>query len=94
MHKPSAEAPKRFGFYVAGPPPAGRYPGTLGLDYGASARNAWWKPERLLRDYMVVVPGPERIVLGKAYLAFGSVYVHVTFFVLEELRRTSWTPNA
>lgn len=92
VHKPSDQAPSRFGFYTSGTATE-RYPGTMMLDYGASARNAWWQPERLLRDYMVVVPGTN-IVLGKAYLAFGSVYVHVSYFILEELRRTSWKPDA
>jgi hypothetical protein len=91
QHKPSDQAPRRFGFYrVLGDD--GRHPNSLLLDYGASARNLAVQPERLLRDYLVVVPGTE-LVLGKAYLAFGSAYAPASWFVLERLRRTSWKPD-
>lgn len=95
-HKPSAQAPKRFGFYEVRRPVAGErdslYPNALLLDYGASRRNFAAAPERLLRDY-VVQPDPARpdLLLGKAYLALGA-RVPVSFFVIERLRPSSWRP--
>ena len=91
-HKPSAEKPKRFGFYHV-IPDDGRHPNSILLDYGASKRNLAIQPERLLRDYLVKVPGETDILLGKAYLAFGSVYVPVSWFVLQRLRPTPWKPD-
>lgn len=89
LHKPSAENPKRFGFYRVLPEPGGR----LLLDYGASPRNPALAPERLLRDYLVA-PDPARpeLLLGKAYLALGA-RVPVSFFVLERLRPSAWRPS-
>lgn len=92
QHKPSDQAPRRFGFYRVGPDD-GRHPGSLLLDYGASARNFAVQPERLLRDYLVKVPGEKDVLLGRAYLAFGSVYVPVSWFLLERLRPSSWKPD-
>lgn len=85
--RPSDQAPRRFGFYRV-VEDDGRHPGSVLLDYGASARNAALQPERLLRDYVKEV-GPG-VLLGRAYLAFGSVYVPVSWFVLERLRKTEW----
>ncbi|MBI3553862.1 MAG: hypothetical protein HY077_15310 [Elusimicrobia bacterium] len=96
VQKPSPEAPKRFGFYVVGPVRADSvdnlYPDALLLDYGASPRNASWRVERLLRDY-VVQPDEKNqdIMLGKAYLALGR-RVPTSFFVIERLRKTNWKP--
>lgn len=84
LHQPSAESPKRFGFYKCLPED-----GKLLLDYGASPRNAVWQPERLLRDYVVVDPEDPGVLLGKAYLALGAL-VPVSYFVLERLRPTDW----
>lgn len=94
LHKPSAEAPKRFGFYAikqAGP--GSPHPNALLLDYGASPRNFALAPERLLRDY-VVQPDPENpdILLGKAYLALPGRPC-VSFFLLERLRQNPWRPR-
>jgi hypothetical protein len=91
-HKPSPESPKRFGFYHV-IPDDGRHPNSVLLDYGASPRNLVIQPERLLRDYLVKVPGEKDILLGKAYLAFGSCYVPVSWFILERLRPVSWSPD-
>jgi hypothetical protein len=97
LHKPSADAPKRFGFYEARPVAAGTrdslYPNALLLDYGASPRNLSVAPERLLRDYLVVPdPAYPDVLLGTAYLALGA-RVHVSFFALERLRPSSWRPS-
>jgi hypothetical protein len=96
LHKPSAEAPKRFGFYLVSQVrhegPDSLYPRALLLDYGASPRNASWKPERLLRDYLVSPdPAYPDILLGKAHLALGG-RVPVSFFLLERLRPSDWRP--
>lgn len=96
LHKPSLEAPKRFGFYLVAPVAAAArdnlYPNAALLDYGASPRNAAWQPERLLRDYLVQVdPADPDLLLGKAYLALGA-RVRVSYFVLERLRPSPWTP--
>lgn len=90
LHKPSAETPKRFGFYALGRGPL--HPQALLLDYGANPRNPGLAPERLLRDYLVQ-PDPARpdVLLGKAYLALGG-HVPVSYFVLERLRPTNWRP--
>jgi len=95
LHKPSAEAPHRFGFYRVGLVAAGArdalYPGAALLDYGASARNAFWRPERVLRDYLVEDPEGSGCLIGKAYLALGP-RVPSNFFILERLRETPWRP--
>lgn len=92
LHKPSAEAPKRFGFYNVYPVRKyerdNLYPNALLLNYGASARNPFYRVERVLRDYVVQVdPANADLLLGKAYLAFGPVRVPSNFFVLERLRQ-------
>lgn len=89
--QPSEAAPKRFGFYVV-VEDDGRHPGSVLLDYGASPRNKVWQVERLLRDYVKDVGGG--VMLGRAYLAFGPVYVPVSWFVLEKLAKTDWRPGA
>jgi hypothetical protein len=97
-HQPSADHPKRFGFYKVGKVDAksrdNHYPEAVLLDYGASARNLRFQVERLLRDYLVV-PDPKNpeVLLGKAYLAFGGSRVPTSFFVLERLRQTPWHPG-
>lgn len=94
IHKPSPEAPKRFGFYLVGPctPADNIYPDSLLLDYGASPRNFAATPERLLRDYLVQPDaGNPDILLGKAYLALGP-RVPVSYFVIERLRRSDFQP--
>ncbi len=94
LHKPSAESPKRFGFYVVAPVSDqsrdALYPNAALIDYAASERNARWRPERLLRDYLVQPdPSDPDLFLGKAYLALPA-RVRVSYFVLERLRATSW----
>ena len=95
-HLPSAQAPKRFGYYLVGPVSAEavdhRYPNALLLDYGASPRNAWYHGERVLRDYLVepCQCDPE-LLLGKAYLALGPRLAS-NFFILKRLRPTDWRP--
>lgn len=92
---PDPGHPKRFGFFrVDRVDPGARdnfYPQALLLDYGASRRNAWYRVEKVLRDY-VVCPDPKnpRLLLGKAYLALGPARVFSNFFVIERLRPTAW----
>lgn len=89
--QPSESAPKRFGFYRV-VEDDGRHPGSILLDYGASPRNHPLQVERLLRDYVKDIGGG--VLLGRAYLAFGPVYVPVSWFVIEKLKRTEWKPDA
>jgi hypothetical protein len=92
VHKPSAEMPKRFGYYQVYRVRAGerdhRYPHALLLNYGASRRNKAYQVERVLRDYLVQpdAANPD-LLLGKAYLAFGPLRVPSNFFILERLRK-------
>jgi hypothetical protein len=88
--RPQRDGRLRFGFFTVGPPDAGsaddRYPGALLLDYGAVP-----EPERgiagRLRDHLVrVSPGSDDLLLGRAYLAFGTRRVPVAWFVLERLQ--------
>lgn len=95
LHLPHPERPKRFGFYRAAKvdPKArdNRYPRAVLLDYGASPRNFFLKPERVLRDYLVV-PDPKDpgLLLGKAYLALGPGRIFSNYFILKKLRKTEW----
>lgn len=96
-HLPGPDAPKRFGFYAVAPVDKDArdnyYPASILLNYGASSRNAFYRVEKVLRDY-VVQPDPRNpdILLGKAYLALARARVPSNFFVLERLRRTEWKP--
>jgi len=87
--KPSDERPKRFGYYRLAPVDAagreGLYPNAVILDYG-QGKNPIYEPAKVIRDYLVQVdPDNPDLLLGKAYLAFGSVRVHSNFFILERL---------
>jgi hypothetical protein len=93
LARPGDEPRGRFGFFTVAPVQSGtldaaRCPaGAVLLDYGASARNPRWRPERLLRDYLVVPdPAHRDVLLGRAYLAFPGRPVHAAFFVLERER--------
>ncbi|HEU0294566.1 MAG TPA: hypothetical protein VFR47_17635 [Anaerolineales bacterium] len=98
LDQPTPESPKRFAFYlvthVDRESVDNLYPEALLLDYGASLRNPAYGIERLLRDYVVQpdLANPD-LLLGKAYLAIGTLRLPSNFFVLERLRRTSWRPN-
>ncbi len=82
LEKPSAEAPKRYGFFSVGPA-SDRHPNGLLLDY-SQGHNSFWQPARFLRDYVVRVdPESDDLLLGKAYLALGPLRVPVCFFLLE-----------
>lgn len=84
-----------FGFYRAVPPAAPdlRIPNSLLLDYGASPRNAIWKPERFLRDYLVQPdPGEPDVFLGLATLALGPARPATNYFLLERLGKGEWRP--
>jgi hypothetical protein len=97
LAKPDAENPRRFGFYtVSKVDPGSRdhwYPEAALLDYGASQRNAAGQVERALRDYLVQPdPANPDVLLGKAYIALGSLRLASNFFILERLRAVSWKP--
>ncbi len=89
LYTPSAESPKRHGYYrvhrvVPGARDA-RYPSSLLLDYSLGGNGALGPP---LRDYIVqVYPDDPDLLLGKAYVALGPVRVPVSFFVLERLQK-------
>lgn len=86
--KPSDADAKRFGFYIVAPaardPKHNRYANALLLHYGNSPRNAFYRPERMLRDYLVQVnEGSSDLLLGKAYFDIGVATVPANFFVLK-----------
>jgi hypothetical protein len=89
--KPQPEAPRRFGFFrVHGVVDGSRdavYPNALLLDY-ALGGNAFYAPERVLRDYLVkVYPDDDDLLLGRAYVALFGARVPVSYFVLRRARR-------
>jgi len=89
------EPGKPYGFYRVGAPAAPdlRHPNALMLNYGMSPRNAFWKPERFLRDYLVQPdPSEPDVLLGLATLALGSARPATNYFLLERLRKSEWTP--
>jgi hypothetical protein len=93
LPRASEQPPRRFGFFMvdrvrAGTPEAARAPeGAVMLDYGASARNPWWRPERLLRDCLVVPDrGEPDVLLGRAFLAVAGQRLHAAYFVIERYR--------
>jgi len=89
------EAGKPFGFYRVGAPEAPdlRHKNSLLLNYGTSPRNAFWKPERFLRDYLVQPDASEPdVLLGLATLALGPARPATNYFLLERLRKSEWTP--
>ncbi|MCI0419647.1 MAG: hypothetical protein L0312_10565 [Acidobacteria bacterium] len=97
LDQPSPESPKRFAFYLVTQVDRESvdnvYPEALLLDYGASRRNPAYGIERLIRDYLVQ-PDPTNpdLLLGKAYLAIGTLRLPSNFFVIERLRLSSWRP--
>lgn len=90
----TAKAPP-FGFYHVVPPapPDDLHPNSLLIDYGVSARNAFWKPERRIRDY-ICLPDPKEpdFMLGKAVIALGAARIQTSFFLLEKRGETDWRP--
>lgn len=89
LYAPSAEKPKRHGYYRVHAPLAGArdafYPNALLLDYGLGGNGLFGPP---LRDYIVqVYPDDPDLLLGKAYVALGPVRVPVSFFVLRRLKQ-------
>jgi hypothetical protein len=92
--RPSDAAPRRFGFYEVGPVDAtqrdNHYLHALLLDYGKGG-NPVWDVSRGLRDYLVQLDDPDRL-LGKAYYALGPSRLGVGFFVLERFRRAPLPP--
>jgi hypothetical protein len=81
-----------WAFYLVRPQqPATRItlnPRALLLDYGATPRNPWFHIERRIRDYLVQPSADEPdLLLGRAWLGFGSWRFPSSFFVLER-----WKP--
>jgi hypothetical protein len=97
LARPSAEAPRRFGFYtVTRVDRAARdnyYPQALLLDYGASQRNPGGAIERALRDYLAQPDAANpNLMLGKAYFAVGRWRILAGFFILERRGSSAWQP--
>lgn len=97
LDRPTPESPKRYAFYRVTPVDRNSrdnfYPEALLLDYGANARNPAYGIERLIRDYLVQPDSANPdLLLGKAYLAVGTMRLPSNFFVLERLRRPSTKP--
>ncbi|MBI5246918.1 MAG: hypothetical protein HY923_07030 [Elusimicrobia bacterium] len=87
---------KAFGFYHVIPPvpPDIIHPNSLLIQYGISARNPFWKPERTIRDYIAVIdPAVPDVMLGKAVVALGSARIQVSYFVLEKMGPARNWPN-
>jgi len=88
---PSPKSPKHYAFYQVTPVDQESrdnfYPEALWLDYGASHKNPAYGIERLIRDYLVQPdPANPDLLLGKAYLAIGTLRLPSNFFILERLR--------
>jgi hypothetical protein len=88
--RPRQAAPRRYAFFRVAPINAesrdSAYLHALLLDYGRG-HNPFYDPSRLLRDYLVrCVPGSDDLLLGKAYLALGTLRIPATFFLLERYR--------
>lgn len=92
LHEPwvrrgRVRADSKIGFYVVKPPGArgGAYPNAALIDYGARLDQVWIA--RAIDDYLVQPDASEPdVLLGKAYLTFGTVHVPAGYFVLERLR--------
>ena len=97
LDQPTPESPKRYAFYCVTPVERESrdnfYTDAILLDYGANTRNPAYGIERLIRDYLVQpdLADPD-LLLGKAYLALGTLRLPSNFFILERLRLTSWRP--
>jgi len=95
---PTPDSPKRYAFYrvalVDRESADNFYPEALLLDYGANPRNPAYGIEGLIRDYLIQPdPANADILLGKAYLAIGSLRLPSNFFILERLRPAIWKPS-
>lgn len=93
-HTKPRERPEPFGFYEVTPLAVGGdhalYPNASLLDY---SKGGDWGPERLLRDFLVVVePNNPDLLLGKAYLDLGA-WVPVGFFALERWGKAAPNPR-
>jgi hypothetical protein len=82
---------KRFGFYTVGlvGPEAldNAYLHALLLDYGKGG-NPRFDVTRGLRDYVVRIdPDSDDLLLGKAYMATGSLRLPLGYFLIERFRR-------
>lgn len=77
------------GFYRVVPPDA-RHPNALLIDYGLG-KNPTLDPSRVLRDYLVqpYADDPD-LLLGKAYVAVGSMRRFVSYFVLARDGKTTY----
>ncbi len=62
-----------------------RYPHALLIDYGRGS-NPWQHPARLLRDYVVQVYADDpTLLVGKAYVALGSLRVLAGHFTMQRV---------
>jgi hypothetical protein len=95
---PSPDQPRRYAFFVVTPVASATrdhlYGNALLLDYGRG-RSSAGSPAlaRRLRDYLVQPdPAQPDLLLGKAYLAFGTLRLPSNYFILERLRAEAWSP--
>lgn len=66
-----------------------KYPNAILINYGA-VKHSLFDPSWVLRDYVVqVYPDNKDLLLGKAYLALGSLRIFVSYFVLERSNKSS-----
>ncbi len=95
LARPSAERPKRHGFYrVHRVRPADTdsiYANALLLDYSLGG-NPWYDPSKVLRDYLVqVYPDDPELLLGHAFVALLGVRLAMSFFVLSRRNEHTYT---
>ncbi|MEW6439586.1 MAG: hypothetical protein AB1640_01505 [bacterium] len=92
--KPSESDPRRHSFFrvykVRHSELDSLYPAALLLNYSMGS-NPLWNPARTLRDYLVQVdPANPNLLLGKAYVALGTLRAFPSFFVLERQNESSY----
>jgi hypothetical protein len=95
LARPSESEPKRFGFFSVTPVDAtardNAYLHALLLDYSGGG-NPRLDVTNLIRDYLVrVEPGSDDVLLGKVYIAIGSIRIPASYFVLERYGPTAYT---
>ncbi len=95
---PNDEQPTRHGFFRVFGPGAGearreRHPHALFLDYALGVPKPGLFDGGGLNDFVVQVDGDNAdLLLGKAYMRVGPIESVAGFFVIERLRRVSFTP--
>ena len=84
--------PLKHGFFKVHTAPHGddKYPHAIFFDY-AEGVNPWWHPGRTLKDYTVqVYPDDPTLLVGKAYLALGSLRIFGGHYLMR--RNPKWNP--